>query len=101
MIKKKIVWQAEVITLIMPLDAGETFRARIGFVFDTHERVFLGSRAHPGTDESGCLLAAIEEAIVTYGVNPTHVCVRFGKEKVLERLAAELGFTLVLCDELR
>ena len=102
MIKKKIVWQAEVFTLIMPLGAGETFRAPVGFVFDPHEAFILGSRVYPdGTDDSACLLAALEEAIFTYGVNPTDVCVLFGKEKVLQPLAAKVGFTLVLCDELR
>ena len=102
MIKKKIVWQAEVVTLIMPLGAGETFRALVGFVFDPHEPFILGSRCYPaGTPESACLLAAVEEAIFSYGVNPTDVCVRYGKHKVLESLAAKVGFTLVLCDELR
>ena len=102
MIKKKIVWQADAFALISPSGSGEAVRAPVGFVFDPHEPFILASRVFPaGYSDSACLLAAVEEAIFTYGVTPVEVHVRWGKEKALESLAAKAGFTLVLCDELR
>ena len=100
--KKTIVWQADVFELNAPSVAGEEVRSRVGFVFDPHEPFILASRAYPaGFSDSACLLAAVEEAMFTYGVTPTEVQVRWGKEKPLVRLAEKAGFTLVLCDELR
>lgn len=102
MIKKTIVWQADVFTLIAPAGAGEAVRSPVGFVFDPHEPFILASRVFPaGHSDSACLLAAVEEAMFTYGVTPTEVQVRWGKEKALDSLAARAGFTLVICDELR
>lgn len=102
MIKKKIVWQADAFALIAPGGAGEAVRTPVGFVFDPHEPFILASRVFPeGYSDSACLLAAVEEAMFTYGVTPSEVHVRWGKEKALESLAAKAGFRLVLCDELR
>lgn len=102
MIKKTVVWQADVFTLIAPAGAGKTGRFPAGFVFDPHEPFILASRVFPeGCSESACLKAAVEEAMLTYGVTPSEVCVRLGKEKALKSLAARAGFTLVLCDELK
>lgn len=102
MIKKTIVWQADVFTLTAPAGAGETVRFPVGVVFDPHEPFILGSRVYPpGYGESACLLAAVEEAMFTFGVTPAKVEVRWGKEKALESLAARTGFTLGICEELR
>lgn len=102
MIKKTIVWQADVFTLVAPSGAGEAVRFPVGFVFDPHEPFILASRVFPaGHSDSACLLAAVEEALFTYGVTPAEVHVRWGKEKALQSLAAKAGFTLGICDELR
>lgn len=102
MIKKTIVWQADVFTLIAPAGAGKTVRFPAGFVFDPYQPFILASRVFPeGWSDSACLNAAVEEAMLTYGVTPSEVCVRVGNGGALESLAAKAGFTLVLCDELR
>lgn len=101
-IKKTIVWQADVFTLIAPSGGGKSVRFPTGFVFDPHEPFILASRVFPeGCSDSACLRAAVEEAMLTYGVTPTEVCVRLDKGRALDSLAAKAGFTLVLCDELR
>lgn len=101
MIKKKIVWQADAFALIAPAGGNNSLRAPVGFVFDPHAPFILASRVFPvGYSESACLLAAVKEAMLTHGVTPSEVCVRFGKEKALQSLAAKSGFTLVICDEL-
>ncbi len=102
MIKKTVVWQADAFALIAPSGAGEPVRLPVGFVFDPHAPFILTSRVFPeGSSEAACLVAAVEEAMFTYGVKPTEVQVKWGKDKALEPLAAKAGFTLVLCDELR
>jgi hypothetical protein len=102
MSKKKIVWQADAFELIAPSGGPEAFRAPVGLVFDPHEPFILASRIFPpGFSEPACLRAAVEEAMLTYGVTPAEVHVRWGKEKLLMSLAAKAGFTLTLCDELR
>jgi hypothetical protein len=102
MIKKKIVWQADAFALIAPIGAEGGARFPAALVFDPHQPFILASRVYPdGFCEPACLLAAVEEAMFTYGVTPTELHVRWGKEKGLESLAARAGFTLVLCDELR
>lgn len=103
MIKKTVVWQADVFTLTAPSGVwGQGIRSPVGFVFDPHEPFILASRVFPaGHSEPACLLAAVEEAMFTYGVTPSTVQVRWGKEKALESLAAKAGFSLTLCDELR
>lgn len=101
-IKKKIVWQADAFALIAPAGVEGGARFPAGLVFDPHEPFILASRVYPeGFSEPACLLAAVEEAMFTYGVTPNEVHVRWGKEKDLLSLAARAGFRLVLRDELR
>lgn len=100
MIKRKIVWQADAFDLIAPSAAGAV-RIPAGFVFDPHEPFILASRVYPeGLGEPACLAAAVEEAMFTYGVIPSEVHVRIGKEKDLMALAKKKGFTVGLYDEL-
>lgn len=102
MIKKKVVWQADAFTLIAPGEAGAAVRLPAALVFDPHQPFILVSRVFPeGLGEAACLAAAVEEALFAHGATPSEVCVRMGKQKGLESLAAKAGFTLVLCDELR
>ncbi|UPT74161.1 MAG: hypothetical protein M0D55_20500 [Elusimicrobiota bacterium] len=103
-LRRKIVWQADAFAIIAPWE-GKVERVPSAMVFDPHQPFILVSRVFPeAMSEAACLLAAVEEALFTYGVTPTEVQVRWGKGKrnrALEALAARTGFRLVLCDELR